>query len=898
MATAKHKAPARPKAAHAEDAAAEVVAAPPPKRKRSAKAKSPPPDEDTGAIALLSDPVRRWVRTTFGALTPPQEAAIPAVHAGRHVLVSAPTGTGKTLAAFLAVLSELVADYERGSLGSSIQAVYISPLRALGYDVQRNLERPLAELCADYIEACGVDPATGEPRPSPIRVANRTGDTTPAERKRIATRPPHVLVTTPESLAIMLSTPSFRPHFRGLRWIVVDEVHAVAGGKRGVHLALSLERLAAAAERDPVRVGLSATVAPLGTVAEWLTGPDRRTEIVEWSASRESTFAVESVLTGEVIPNPQAVQREVAKAVADRVRKHRTTLVFTNTRGATERLAHRLKATFGDEQVAAHHSSLAREERVRVEESLREGKFRAVVTSTSLELGIDIGTVDETVLVSSPRDVTRALQRIGRSGHRIDRHPAGLFVATGIDDLLECAVVADRCRTGTLDPVTPPRAPLDVLAQQLVGMATEGDWRDDDAYALVRRSGPYASLARADFDAVLDYLSETSEELEERRVYAKIERDGGVFRARGRSVQTIFFQNVGTIAGGASIRIKPRGAAEPIGTVEEDFLEQLKPGDRFLLAGRVWSFMYAQGMTAFVAPASGRPSVPRWASEILPATAGVARGVGALRASLRDTLRAVGEAGLARDIAVRFGIAARDAAAVASYVAAHDRISPIPDPDEILIERWADPDDDRVLVHTVTAPLGRRANDALARAVALRSGKSAGLLVDDQAFALRLPRRAAWTDHSLGSLFSPDQFADDVRRAIARSDLWGRRFRQVASIGLMLVKNYHGRSRFVGAMQMNARKIWHVLERERPDFPLVRETYRTVLEDDLDVDGAHAWLAECRGRITLRDLPTPPPFAFRMLAAGTTDSMLLEERDAFLKRLWEQAQSLTGAPGA
>jgi ATP-dependent helicase Lhr and Lhr-like helicase len=887
-------------AVRAEDAeVTAVVAAPAPKRKRAPKVKTPdaktPPHATGGAIDLLSDPVKRWVETTFGALTPPQEAAIPAVHAGRHVLVSAPTGTGKTLAAFLAVLSELVADFERGTLGDTIQCVYISPLRALGYDVQRNLERPLAELCADYMEACGVDPETGEPWPSPIRVANRTGDTTPAERKRIANKPPHVLVTTPESLAIMLATPSFRPHFRGVRWVVVDEVHAVAGGKRGVHLALSLERLAHAADRDPVRVGLSATVSPLGTVAEWLTGPDRPTEVIAWSASRESTFAVQSVLTGEVIPNPQAVQREVAKAVADRVRKHRTTLVFTNTRGATERLAHRLMATFGEEHVAAHHSSLAREERVRVEESLREGKFRAVVTSTSLELGIDIGTVDETVLVSSPRDVTRALQRIGRSGHRIDRHPAGLFIATGVDDLLECAVVADRCRAGLLDPVRPPHAPLDVLAQQLVGMSTEGEWRDDDAYALVRRSGPYASLSRADFDAVLDYLSETSEELEERRVYAKIERDQGVFRARGRSVQTIFFQNVGTISGGASIRIKPRGQSEPIGTVEEDFLEQLKPGDRFLLAGRVWSFMYAQGMTAFVAPATGRPSVPRWASEILPATAGVARGVGELRATLRDVLHASGEAGLAADVADRFGIVERDAIAVARYVAANDRLSPIPDADQILVERWPDPDDERVMVHAVTAPLGRRANDALARAVALRAARSTGLLVDDQAFALRVPKRSMWTLEMLPELFSPDGFADDVRRAIARSDLWGRRFRQVASIGLMLVKNYHGRSRFVGAMQMNARKIWHVLERERPDFPLVRETYRTVLEDDLDVDGAHAWLAECRGRITLRDVAAPPPFVFRLLAAGTTDSMLLEERDAFLKRLWEQAQALADA---
>ena len=375
-------------------------------------------------------------------------------------------------------------------------------------------------------------------------------------------------------------------------------------------------------------------------------------------------------------------------------------------------------------------------------------------------------------------------------------------------------------------------------------------------------------------------------------MYAKIEREDGVFRARGRSVQTIFYQNVGTITGGASVRVKPRGAADPIGTVEEDFIEQLRPGDRFLLGGRVWSFMYAQGMTAFVGSSTGRPSVPRWASEILPPTAGVAGGVGALRAELRDTLRRVGADGLARALVDRVRISRRDADAAAAYVAAPDALSPIPNPDEILIERWTDVDDDRVLVHAVTSPLGRRANDALARLVAFRAGKaSAGVLVDDQAFAVRVPRRAAWTDADLGALFDPAGVREAVSQAVARSDLWSRRFRQVASIGLMLVKNYRGRSRFVGGMQHNARKIWHVLERERPDFPLVRETYRTVLDDDLDVPAAEAWLARSRHRITLRDLPTPPPFLFRLLSAGTTDSMLLEERDAFLRRLWEAASN-------
>ena len=848
------------------------------------------------AMRLLTPPVRGWVEDTFGRLTPPQAAAIPAIHGGEHVLISAPTGTGKTLAAFLAVVSELVASREAGTLGTGIQAVYISPLRALGADVQRNLERPLAEIQARLRDDGAVKGSREDDQP-PIRVASRTGDSTPAERRKLISAPPHVLVTTPESLAILLSTASMSAHFRSVRWIIVDEVHAMAGGKRGVHLALSLERLAAAASTDPVRVGLSATVAPIDVVARWLCGTGRTPRTIAWRAPRDAVFAVQSALAGEVVPNPQRVQRAVTKAVADRVTSDRTTLVFTNTRGATERLAHKLRERFPEADVAAHHSSLAREERMAVEERLREGALRVVVTSTSLELGIDIGTVDEVVLVSSPRDVTRALQRIGRSGHRIDRHPRGRFIGTGVDDVIECLVVSDRCRAGELDPIRVPVAPLDVLAQQLVGMAAVARWRDDDAYALVTRAAPYADLPRADFDAVLAYLADSSEAMEERRVYAKLVRDDGSFEARGRAVATIFYQNVGTISGGASIRVKPRGSPTPIGTVEEDFLEQLKPGDRFLLGGRVWAFMYAQGMTAFVAPASGRPSVPRWASEILPATAGVAWGVGVLRTRLRDACILGGGEAVATLLVSRYQIDANDARALADYVATQQALSPIPAPDEILVERWTDPDDERVVVHAVTSPLGRRANDALARAIAVRLGKgSVGLLIDDQAFALRVPKRAKWDDSMLAALFDPRHLRDDVQRAVARSDLWGRRFRAVAGIGLMLVKNYHGRSKFVGAMQMNARRIWTVLERERPDFPLVRETYRTVLDDDLDVPTAVRWLEASTGRITLRDLDGPPPFLFRLVAAGTTDSMLLEERDAFLRRLWERALEATGAP--
>ena len=265
------------------------------------------------------------------------------------------------------------------------------------------------------------------------------------------------------------------------------------------------------------------------------------------------------------------------------------------------------------------------------------------------------------------------------------------------------------------------------------------------------------------------------------------------------------------------------------------------------------------------------------------------------RAQVRDALLLGGVSAIAPSLAARYDIEPRDAEAIAEYVATQQALSPIPEADEILVERWQDPDDRRIIVHAVSSPLGRRANDALARAIAYRLGKgTVGLMVDDQAFALRVPKKAAWEESALVALFDPHHLYEDVRAAVGRSDLWGRRFRAVASVGLMLVKKFQGRSKFIGAMQMNARRIWTVLERERPDFPLVRETYRTVLEDDLDIPTAARWLTRAAGRITLRDLDAPPPFLFKLVAAGTTDAMLLEERDAFLRRLWERAVEMSG----
>jgi ATP-dependent helicase Lhr and Lhr-like helicase len=838
--------------------------------------------DEAAILELLHPTLRRWFLETFGRFTAPQRHAVAEVHAGHNILISAPTGSGKTLAAFLAVLNELYAQAAAGTLPQGIACVYVSPLRALGYDIERNLLLPLRQLAA-------LDPAAAQ-----IRVGTRTGDTSQRERRQQAQNPPHILITTPESLAIILSQEAFQAHMGALRYLIVDEIHALADDKRGSHLALSLERVQALA-RDPgavARVGLSATVAPLPEVARFLVGDGRACLLVDQGGARELELRVRSALGEKPFPPVQSVQRRVAEEVERVIRAHRTTLVFTNTRAATERLVHRLKGRFGDEEdlIAAHHSSLEREARLAVEARLKAGELKAVVCSTSLELGIDIGAVDAVVLVGAPRGVARALQRIGRSGHQVGATSRGTLIGTGIDDLIECLAIAHEARRARIEPIHIPQAPLDVLAQQLVGMAVAAPFAPDDAFALARRAGPYAALPRAEFDALLEYLAGELG-MEEQRVYAKLELREGRYHPRGKSVATLYFQNIGTIADSGSIKVRVLGG-EQLGRVEEQFLEQVKPGDVFLLGGKPYRFRYAQGMTAFVSPAGGRPTVPRWRSEALSLSSGLAGAVADLRRQIAEgdaetVLRAY-LAGLSLDA----GEAAPLIAPIADYFAQQAAYAAIPHDGVLLIESF---DEDEARAYVVHALIGRAANEALALALAerLRRRKVASLTLtsDDYGLLLRLPRRArALAEEDWCSLLTREGLREDVRAALKKSELRERRFRHVAAVGLMLLRNYRGSSRAVGGMQWSARKIRATLERDYPDFPLLRETERTLLDDELDLAGLGEFL-EALPPLDVRELPGPSPFAFRLLLSGTSDAMLLEEREDLLERL--QAQVLS-----
>src|SRR5690349_2090524 len=598
--------------------------------------------------------VAEWFTSKFGTPTEPQEQGWPHILAGRTTLISAPTGSGKTLAAFLACIDRLVRKALNGELHDRTEVLYISPLKALGNDIQKNLELPLGEILQMAGERGLLMPA--------IRTAVRTGDTLMHERRAMLKCPPHILVTTPESLYILLTAEKSRAILRDVETVIVDEIHAVADDKRGAHLTLSLERLEALMARSPVRIGLSATQKPIEQVAHFLAGNGRPDPVVvNVGHKRKLDLAVEipATLLGPVASNE--MWDEIYDRIVQLSEQHRSTLVFANTRRLVERVAHHIGERIGEENVAAHHGSLSRKLRLAAERKLKEGQIRVLVASASLELGIDIGTVDLVIQISSPRSIAVALQRVGRSGHWRGAVPKGRFFVTTRDDLLECAALVRAIRQGDLDRLIIPDSPLDVLAQQMVatcatsnthvgrtfpstgsGQALSGNgqaedelsrtrmsdpyesdphdpgWNEDELFALVKRAYPYCNLSRELFDGIVEMLSEGIAARRGRYgAYLHHDRVNRMLRAR-RGAWLAAITSGGAIPETALFTVVAEPEGTVVGTLDEDFAVESNAGDIMLLGNTSWRIRRVEGKSGrvLVEDAHGAPpSVPFWLGE-------------------------------------------------------------------------------------------------------------------------------------------------------------------------------------------------------------------------------------------------------------------------------------------
>ncbi|WP_297535568.1 DEAD/DEAH box helicase [Thermococcus sp.] len=1375
---------------------------------------------DEEIFSILSEPVREWFRRKFGSFTPPQRYAVMEIHKGENVLISSPTGSGKTLSAFLSAINELILLGKEGKLEDKIYVLYVSPLRALNNDIKRNLEGPLAEI-KEVAKELGYDLPE-------IRVGIRTSDTSSYEKSKMVKKPPHILITTPESLAIALNAPKFRERLKTVKYLIIDEVHALAENKRGSHLALSVERLQEMAEEKFVRIGLSATIHPLEEIAKFVFGFDDNGEprpglIVDVSFAKQTEIKVESVVEDLIYTPAGALSEALYRRLAELIREHRTTLIFTNTRSGAERVAFNLKKRYPEFEglIETHHSSLSREVRLDVEEKLKRGELKAVVcvpghskiitsrgirridglsvdeeivgvkesrsrfvefggthrieynstgvklktrlgfeveatrehkfltikdgkltwveveklkpgdyvgvlrrlpspdeevpifeilpdsaylhlrteflrelkkniqtkfcsinafarklgmsesylskqlrgeypfrwsklkvvlqevgmtldesdvvritsdknsyelpkrftpglarllgfwiadgswkdgtvtlfssdldmlkhyaklakeelgiegsirkqnestyslelsfnvlfhmfrefvgnggkkslngrfpeilyrlpkehkaqflsgyfdgdgyleikegrrvysagfatfnsefaegirnlllqlgivasirrryynerqffrareirktgmsytvailggeylrkfaelikpwrpelrkikeisgkgysnqdvipgigkrlrklrealgissyrlqkagfynpvkvelgtreisrrnlvklldfyervarekrreniipeieelrklaegdvffdriesiepvfitdaygilnsetgnyvvngfvsknSSTSLELGIDIGTIDLVVLIGSPKSVNRALQRIGRAGHRLHEVSKGVILALDRDDLVEVTVLAHNARNRRLDRVRIPKNPLDVLTQHLLGMALNKVWDVDEAYRVVRRAYPFRDLSFKDFMSVLRYLAGEYAGLEERKVYAKIWLEDGKFGKRGKMTRAIYYMNVGTIPDEAKIRVYTMDK-KLIGTVEEEFAERLMPGDIFVLAGRTYEFVKSRGNKLYVIPREGaKPTIPAWFSEMLPLSFDLAVDIQRFRREVKGLLS---RKDAVKRLMRKYGIDEKASRAIIAYFREQARYSVVPDDETVLVEFVPGNRRNRYFFHTL---IGRRANDALSRAfahlVSKKKNCNVGIAINDNGFALLLPPEVELSEEEVIELFEVDDLRETLKRALDNTELLKRRFRHVANRGLLILRRYVGRSKRLGRQQVMAVSLLKVLKENYPDFPLLKEVYREIMEDKMDVENAElflSWVRNGKIKVVFQRNAVPSPFAFNLEAIGSSDVVLMEDRRELIKALHRKIMAMIG----
>ena len=841
------------------------------------------PEKIIAIADRLHPRLRAWVRKTYrGRLTEAQELTLPHILAGRSVLLSSPTGSGKTLAGFLGVLDHLAREHEAGGLRDGIHAIYISPLRALTYDIEKNLRAPL--------EGAGL----GEV----IRVGARTGDTTSAERAKLRRKPPHILLTTPESLAIMLPQKSFVEALACCRFVIVDELHALAENKRGAHLAVSLERLE---ERHPlVRIGLSATAAPLDVLGRFLTG-SRPCEIIQATKARRRRVEVLSPLRRDPYPPAGYTAQRVMDDIAGIVRRHRSVIVFCNTRSSTESIAIRLKQALPKlaAKIEAHHASLDRDLRLDVEDRLKRGELRAVVCSTSLELGIDIGSVDCVVMISTPKGISRALQRIGRSGHSIHQESHGVLVATNINDLMECIVCAEMTRDARLDPVRVMEKPFDVLAQHLVGLAMEARHTPAACFGLIKRAYPFQNLSQPEFDRIQRYLEGGGRSLEKqyRETFGKIDVRDGLLMTPSAKAEREYLANVGVIHTEGMVNVIL--GRRRLGQIEESFLKRLKIGDIFVLAARTVRLIETGVMEVKVEDAAGKmPTVPAWNANKMPLSSGLAQEVAALRTELAAKLTTEDDEAICDWLVERFVISSTNAAAITRHCRHQLRVSAIPTQHTMLIERFHerkedDPDDEGLLHFFFHSLIGRSANDALSRIIAARLKQAAGgnalVTIDDYGFLLTLKPFQELALDDWRELFVLEHAERDLLSVLKDSELVKWQFRGVAQTGLMVPRNRPGQERRIKQLRWSSEILFQVLAKHEPDHPMLEQARRESTHTFLDLPRALAFLERSQTlQWRLFDVPVVAPFSFGIFASKIKEGMMLEDPHEAIERLWRE----------
>ena len=830
--------------------------------------------------------LNKWFFSKFKDFSLPQLYGVMEIHSRKNVLISAPTGSGKTLTAFLSVINELVDSSEKQILEDKVYCIYVSPLKALGNDIQVNLLKPLQEIGQLAEKDLG------------IRIGVRTGDTTAADKSKMLKKTPHILITTPESLAIMINSPKFKEKLTQVQWVIVDEIHALAENKRGVHMSLTMERLQLLSP-GMTRVGLSATIAPLEEIAGYLVGKDRDCGIVDIRFLKEMDLKVLSPVKSLVESDYMLKHRKMYDLMNELIQEHKTTLIFTNTRSATERVVHTLKDMFpqqyNHENVAAHHSSLSKEVRFSTEQALRDGSLKVVVSSTSLELGIDIGYVDLVICLGSPKSVARFGQRAGRAGHQLHSTVKARVIVMDRDDLVECALLLKSAIEKKIDRVHIPTNALDVLAQQIFGIAINEVTNIHAMYHMITKSYCYRNLEWKDFFEVIRYLAGEFVSLEERYVYARIwyDQESGNIGKKGKMARIIYMTNIGTIPEESYVTVKI--GEQAVGKIDEGFLERLRPGDVFVLGGNVYMFKFSRGMTAQVSTSVNRPpTVPSWFSEMLPLSYDLAMEINRFRRLMEERFQAnKSEQEILQFVNEYLYVDEKAAYSIYRYFYEQYNYSQIPSDRKIVIETYVDRGRTYVIFQTL---FGRRVNDCLSRALAYVIGKSqhrdVEIGVTDNGFYLSAEQ--SFNAIRAFEALKLDNFRVVLENAIEKSEVLSRRFRHCAGRSLMILRSYMGKNKNAGRMQVGSKILFNAVKKISNDFPILKEARREVLEDLMDYPHAQNVIDEIiAGRTVMVEVPTdvPSPFAFGLIAGGYSDAIKIEGKQESLKRMHEMVMA-------
>ena len=868
-------------------------------------------------VKTLDPLVKEWFFNKFKEFSDSQLYGVMNIYERKNILISAATGSGKTLTSFLSILNYLITLARKNELEDKVYCIYSSPLKALNNDIFVNLTNPLKEI----EELAKQQNITLQK----IRIGLRTGDTTANEKQKMLKNPPHIFITTPESLAITLTTTKFIQLFKAVEFTIIDEIHSL-DNKRGVYLSISLERLEDLSVITPVRIGLSATIEPLDKVANFLVGTDRECLIAEVNTTKNTEIKVLTAVSDLIDTNKYDLHSSLYGLMDKLIQEHKTTVIFTNTRAATERVINHLKDLYPEnyfENIGAHHSALSKEYRFEIEEKLRKGELKVVVTSTSLELGIDIGSIDLVILLGSPKSSARALQRIGRAGHKLHDTSKGRFIVLDRDDLIECTILGKEAIEKKIDRIHIPRNCLDVLSQQIYGMAIHKIWDIDEMFNTIKRSYCYSTLSREDFMSVISYLT-GDYGLEHRNVYAKIwyDKDSRQIGKRGKLARVIYMTNIGTIPEESFITVVINSGerkGSQVGMVDEGFLEKMKPGDVFVLGGQKYQFLYTKGMKAYVkAGVKRNPTIPSWFSEMLPLSFDSAMEIQRFRKLLNEKFekttnnlkQLIGKAKskLTKPISsgksnindnnkietkqsiidwIKKYTHCQGSVALAIYRYFYEQFhyAKIPHTNQLLIEHYTG-EKNYYIFHSL---YGRRVNDALSRAIAYliaqKTKRDVEIGINDNGFYLageNLPLNKPL------ELLTPENLREILDNAISKTEVLKRRFRHCAARSLMILRNYKGRRKSVGRQQMSSFFLLHTINKLTKNFPILKEARREVLEDLMDIKRAKEVLQSIKDKkVKLVQIKTklPSPFATNLILQGHYDLLRMEDKINFLKRM-------------